>query len=234
MTMRGRPVDPGSTLGAMSASGAKPTPIQVAIVEDDRATREGLVVLIGGSSGFACRLAFRSVEEAVAGLPTSGVDVILLDLHLPGVSGAKGAAQVAARCPGAAIVMLTAFEDQDLIFESLCNGATGYLLKRTPPARLLEAIREARDGGAPMSPEIARQVIGLFRERVQPKPEARLTEQEVRLLRLLSEGHSYQSCADEMHVAVDTVRNYIRSVYRKLHVHSRSAAVTVALRARLI
>jgi DNA-binding NarL/FixJ family response regulator len=209
-------------------------PIRVAVVEDDRATREGLAMLIGGSPGFACKETFRSVEDAAAGLPVAGVDVILLDIHLPGVLGSRGAANLAARCPGAAIVMLTVYEEEDLIFESLCNGAVGYLLKRTPPAQLLEAIREALHGGAPMSPEIARKVIAAFRGRMQPKPEAALTEQEVRLLKLLSEGKSYQACAQQLNVAVDTVRNYIRSVYRKLQVHSRSAAVAVALRSGLI
>jgi DNA-binding NarL/FixJ family response regulator len=213
---------------------AEPSPIRVALVEDDRATREGLAVLIHGSLGFTCRDAFRSVEDAAAHLPTSGIDVILLDIHLPGQLGSQGAGTLTARCPGASILMLTVYEEEDLIFESLCNGAVGYLLKRTPPARLLEAIREVYEGGAPMSPEIARKVIRAFRGRLQPKPEAALTEQELRLLKLLSEGKSYQACAEHLQVAIDTVRNYIRSVYRKLQVHSRSAAVTMALRSGLI
>ena len=211
-----------------------PPPIHVALVEDDRATRDGLALLIGGSLGYACNDTYRSVEEAMARLPATGVDVILLDVHLPGVSGPRGVASLVERCPGAAILMLSAYEEEDLVFESLCNGAIGYLLKRTPPARLLEAIREAHQGGAPMSPEIARMVNTAFRGRVGPRPEATLTEQEKRLLKLLSEGKSYQACADQLHVAIDTVRNYIRSVYGKLQVHSRSAAVTVALRSRLI
>jgi len=208
--------------------------LRVAIVEDDRATRDGLAILIGGSAGFSCEHRYRSVEDALRGLPPDGVDVILLDIHLPGMLGSRGAAELAVLCPGAAVLMLTVYEEPDLIFESLCNGAAGYLLKRTPPARLLEALREASAGGAPMSPEIARKVIGFFRGRALPKPEAALSAREVLLLQLLAEGRSYQSCGEQMHVAVDTVRNHIRSVYRKLNVHSRSAAVNVALRSGLI
>jgi DNA-binding NarL/FixJ family response regulator len=233
MTMRAAGDEASSTIQVV-VTPPVPPPIRVALIEDDRSTRDGLAVLIGGSAGYACADTYRSVEDAVAHLPATGIDVILLDVLLPGVTGSRGVVSVIERCPAAAILMLSAYEEEDLVFESLCNGAIGYLLKRTPPARLLEAIREVHQGGAPMSPEIARKVIAAFRGRVQPRPEATLTEQEKRLLKLLSEGKSYQVCADQLHVAIDTVRNYIRSVYGKLQVHSRSAAVTVALRSRLI
>jgi DNA-binding NarL/FixJ family response regulator len=139
------------------------------------------------------------------------------------------------REPRPVVLMLTVFAEEERIFESLCNGASGYLLKKTPPARLLESVREAYDGGAPMSPEIARKVIRLFRE-VRPlaRDEVHLTEQETRLLALFAEGHSYQAAADKLCVSINTVRNYIRSIYDKLHVHSKSEAVSKALKARLI
>ena len=121
------------------------------------------------------------------------------------------------------------------MFESICNGACGYLLKKTPPAKLLEAIREAYDGGAPMSPEIARKVVSLFQKTGPlPKVNEQLTPQEVRLLKFLAEGYSYQAAADQLHISLNTVRNYIRSIYEKLHVHSKSEAVSKALRSRLI
>jgi DNA-binding NarL/FixJ family response regulator len=131
------------------------------------------------------------------------------------------------------ILMLTVFSERDRLFTSICNGAHGYLLKSTPPARLLDAVRAARDGGSPFSPEIARHIVSLF-QKTGPVSAAVLTAQEQRLLSLLAEGYSYQSAGDRMNVSVNTVRNYIRSVYEKLHVHSKSEAVSKALRHGLI
>jgi len=133
------------------------------------------------------------------------------------------------------VLMLTVYAEQDKVFESICNGASGYLLKETPPAKLLEAIREAHRGGAPMSPEIARKLVTLF-QKTGPteKIEEQITPQEARLLKLLSEGYSYQGAAERLNISVNTVRDYVRSIYEKLHVHSKSAAVTKALRSRII
>src|SRR6202049_501652 len=167
-------------------------PIRVLIVEDDRVTRDGLRLLVDGTPGYSCVSAFGSLEQVLAGRTGEQPNVVLLDIKLPGVPGSQGVASLRERWPGAAILMLTAFDDEDKIFESLCNGATGYLLKRTPPARLLEAVREARDGGAPMSPEIAAKVAGVFRRPRAPAAlEQALTRQETQLLRLLAEGRSY-------------------------------------------
>jgi len=131
--------------------------------------------------------------------------------------------------------MLTVYAEQATIFESICHGAVGYLLKKTPAARLLEAIREAASGGAPMSPEVARKVVTLFRKTTSAEPAAEpLTSQELRLLQLLAEGYSYQAAADRLDITVNTVRSYVRNVYDKLHVHSKSEAVSKALRQRLI
>jgi DNA-binding NarL/FixJ family response regulator len=209
--------------------------IRVAIVEDDRGTREGLAMLIGGTPGYSCAGAFGSVEEALGAIARLPADILLLDVNLPGIAGSDGVRLIRERAPALQVLMLTVFAEQDTVFASICNGACGYLLKKTPPARLLEAIQEAHGGGAPMSPEIARKVVSLFHKTGPPaKVDAHLMPQELRLLRLLAEGSSYQAAAAHMRISIDTVRNYIRSIYSKLHVHSRSEAVTKALRARLI
>ncbi len=215
-----------------------PEAIRVAIVEDDRALRSGLAQLIDGTAGFSCRATYGSVEAALDAAPGNAPDVVLLDIGLPGMQGSTGVAFLRQRLPAAAILMLTVFEDSAQIFESLCNGACGYLLKRTPPARLLESIREAHEGGSPMSPAIARRVVELFRQ-VAPAagaagPAPALTPAERRLLVLLVEGLRYQECAERLGISVHTVRSCIRAIYEKLQVHSKSAAVARAIRERLV
>lgn len=213
-----------------SASG-----IAVGLVEDDPRFRSVLRLLLDGTPGYRVVFAAGSVEEAVRLTPDEMPDVILLDIHLPGRSGIDGLEVIRDRFPAAAILMLTVFEDEDRIFQALCGGAGGYLLKKTPPARLLEYIAEAATGGAPMSPEIASRVVGLFQRLPRPTPVDDLpTTQETRFLRLLAAGHSYGSAAEALGVSVNTVRNYVRSIYDKLHVHSRSEAVSKAIRAGLI
>jgi len=209
--------------------------IRVAIVEDDRPTREGLTLLIGGTPGYACVGSYPSVEEALRLIGGHLPNVLLLDIHLPGMLGSEGVKVFREKYPSVQVMMLTIYAEQDKVFESICNGACGYLLKKTPPARLLEAIREAHEGGSPMSPEIARKVVTLFRQTAPPeRVDQQLTPQETRLLSLLAEGYSYQSAAHQLNISVNTVRNYIRSIYEKLHVHSKSEAVSKALRNRLI
>lgn len=210
-------------------------PIRVMIVEDDSVMREALGVLIQGTPGYRYLAGAGSVEEAVRLLDSARPDVLLVDIHLPGMLGSEGVRWLQEKCPHAPILMLTVYEDDDHVFESICNGASGYLLKRTPPAKLLEAIGEAYHGGAPMSPDIARKVVRLF-QKIRPpeKAEHTLTPQEVRILRLLAEGHSYKTAAEGLHITVNTLRNYIRSIYEKLHVHSKTEAVHTALKARII
>ncbi|MES1241443.1 MAG: response regulator transcription factor [Acidobacteriota bacterium] len=211
--------------------------IRIAVVEDNPAAQEALRLLIDGTHGFQCTGAWGSAELALDGLAAlpEAPDVLLLDINLPGMAGSEAVRLFHERHPSMSILMLTLHDDEDRIFESLCNGASGYLLKKTPPARLLEAIREAREKGAPLSPEIAHKVVRLFRDiRPPSKVEADLTRLETKLLSLLAEGYSYQSAADEMRVSINTVRNYIRSIYDKLHVHSKSEAVSKALKAGLI
>jgi len=204
------------------------------IVEDDRAVREGLCLIINGTPGYRCSGGFGSVEEALR-LQGEPPNVVLLDINLPGIPGSEGVALFREKYPAAQVLMLTVYAEQDKVFESICNGAAGYLLKKTPPARLLEAISEAHAGGAPMSPEIARKVINLFRRSAPAAAKNfQLTPQETRLLKLLSDGYSYQSAAGQLNISINTVRNYIRSIYEKLHVNSKSEAVSKALRQHLI
>lgn len=211
------------------------TPIRTAIIEDDDVARDCLRLLVGGTPGYECVGAFASVEEGLKEEFRVAPDVLLLDINLPGMLGSEGAGVFHEKYPRMHILMLTIYAEQDRIFESICNGACGYLLKKTPPARLLEAIREAHEGGAPMTPEIARKVVTLFQKTARAERlDEDLTPHEVRLLKLLAEGYSYQDAADQFGVSINTLRNHIRSIYEKLHVHSKSAAVSKALRYRLI
>ena len=211
--------------------------IGVAIVEDDGALREGLAMLIAGTAGYRLIGQYPSVEEALAApaSPAAAPDVLLLDIHLPGMLGSEGVRHLRDRHPRAQVLMLTVFAEEDKVFESICNGACGYLLKRVPPAQLLSGIAEAHRGGAPMSPQIARKVVTLF-QKVRPRLQVEhdLTPQEVRLLRFLSEGYTYESAGAQLNVSVNTVRNYVRSIYEKLHVHSKSEAVATALKSGIL
>lgn len=219
----------------MSDDGA---PIRVTIVEDDEALREGLGFLIDSTPGYRCPRTFGSVEEALDGIGTragEAPDVMLLDIHLPGMPGSEGVVRFRQIWPSMQVLMLSVYAEREKVFESICNGACGYLLKTTPPQKVLEAVREVHSGGSPMSPEIARQVVTLFQRTSPPqKTDERLTAQELRLVRLLADGHSYLAAARELSVSVNTVRNYIRSIYEKLHVHSKSEAVSKAIRTGLI
>jgi DNA-binding NarL/FixJ family response regulator len=211
------------------------SPIRVVLVEDDTATRNGLSWLIANSDGFRSIGAFPSVEAALGRLIVEPPDVLLLDIDLAGMSGCDAVPLLRERFPALRIVMLTVYDSEDKVFESLRNGACGYVLKKTPPAELMAAVRDAHAGGSPMSSTIARKVIELLRRPPPtPPPESRLTPQEVRLLELLADGYSYQGAATQMQISVNTVRNYVRSVYDKLHVCTRSEAVSKALRQRII
>jgi DNA-binding NarL/FixJ family response regulator len=206
----------------------------VAIIEDVRTLREGFASLIGGTVGYACTGSYRTMEEALAKIGATLPDAALVDIGLPGMSGIEGVGILKERYPTLLLLMLTVYDDDDRIFEALCAGACGYLLKKTPPARLLESLKEAADGGAPMTPEIARRVVTLFRQ-VHPPAHAdyHLTPHETRLLKLLVEGHNYKTAAVHLGVSFNTICFHIRHIYEKLQVHSKSAAVAKALRHRL-
>lgn len=213
----------------------EPETIKVAIIEDRREIRDGLAMLINGTQGFKCTGAYRSMEDA---LPRIGADlpaVALCDIGLPGMSGIEGMRILKEKFPALLLLMLTIYDDDERIFDALCAGACGYLLKKTPPAKLLEGLREAVDGGSPMSPEVARRVIALFRDiRPPERADYELTPHETRLLKLLVEGHNYKTAALELNVSINTISFHMRHIYEKLQVHSKSEAVAKALRDRLV
>ena len=209
--------------------------LKVAIIEDQVRIREGLRILINGTEGYVCTGAFGTMEEAIEKIPGNLPDAVLVDIGLPRMSGIEGIRLLKASYPSLPLVMLTIYEDDNRIFEALCAGACGYLLKKTPPARLLECLQEAVHGGAPMTPEVAGRVIALFRE-IRPPENAgyHLTPHEIRILKLLVDGHNHKTAAAELDVTVNTIRFHLRSIYEKLQVHSKSEAVVKALRHRLI
>ena len=209
--------------------------IKVAIIEDHYKFRECLEFLLNNTTGYRCVGSFRSMEEALEKIKYELPDVALVDIGLPGISGVEGVRILKERYPDLVMLMNTVYEDDERIFEALCAGASGYLLKKTAPARLLESVREAIEGGAPMSPEVARRVLSLFRE-IQPPEHAdyHLTPHELRLLKLLVEGHSYKSAAQRLGVSVKTISFHLQKIYDKLQVHSKSEAVAKALRNRLV
>jgi len=209
--------------------------ISIAIVEDEREIREGLSILIGESPGFRITAAFPNAEEALGSIGGDLPDVVLMDLGLPGMSGCEAIGALKTRYPGLQFLVLTAFESDKHVFSAMCAGACGYLLKRTPHAQLVAAIAELLEGGAPMTPSIARQVVKLFRTCEPPsKAECRFTRNEAILLKLFVEGHSQKTAAYEMDVSIHTVSFHCRNIFEKLHVHSRSEAVAKALRQRLL
>jgi len=209
--------------------------IQVAIIEDQREIRDGLKELIGGADDLRCSSAFGSVEEALSGIASSLPNVALVDIELPGLSGIEGIRLLKERYPNLVQVVLTVFDDDRRIFEAICAGASGYLLKKTPAARLLQGIRDAAAGGSPMSPEIAARVLALFRQ-VRPPPveDHDLTPHEIRVLKLLVDGHNYKTAAVELGVSVNTISFHMRRIYDKLHVHTKSEAVAKALRNQIV
>ena len=175
------------------------------------------------------------MEDALPRIGTDLPDVVLCDIGLPGMSGIDGMRILKERFPNLLLLMLTIYDDDERIFNALCAGACGYLLKKTPPAKLLEGLREAVDGGSPMSPEVARRVIALFRDiRPPERADYELTPHETRLLKLLVEGHNYKTAALELNVSINTISFHMRHIYEKLQVHSKSEAVAKALRDRLV
>ena len=192
-------------------------------------------MLIGGTIGFACAGSYRTMEEALAGVSGSRPDVILTDIGLPGIDGVEGTRMLRDRFPAVPILALTVYDDDTNVFNAICAGASGYLLKNTPPARLLESLKEVVNGGAPMSPEIARRVITLFRDfRPPPRASYDLTPQETQLLKLMVEGHHYKTAARELNISINTVSFHLKHIYEKLQVHTKTEAVAKALRERLL
>jgi DNA-binding NarL/FixJ family response regulator len=206
-------------------------PIKVAIVDDDEGIRTSLSALIKRAKDFKLMGEFANGEIALKEIPKNLPDVVLMDINLPGMKGYDCVRQIKGAHPTVQFLMLTVYEDSDSLFNSLRAGASGYLLKRTANARLLEAIQDVFSGGAPMSPQLARRVVQFFS---QPAPEnsplTKLTPSEREFLDQLSKGYAYKEIADRMGISIDTVRSYVRTVYEKLHVHSRTEAVVKYLR----
>jgi DNA-binding NarL/FixJ family response regulator len=213
----------------------KTHPVRVAVIEDHREFRDYLTALISGTDGFECTGSFGSVEEAAPRIDSRLPDVVLIDIGLPGMNGIEGIRLLKERYRDVLFLTLTVHDDDERIFDSLCAGASGYLLKKTQPAQLVASVKEAAQGGAPMSPEVARRVIKLFREiRPPDRADYNLTPHEVRILKLLVEGHNYKTAATKLGVAPTTINFHLQNIYQKLQVHSKTEAVAKALRNRLI
>jgi DNA-binding NarL/FixJ family response regulator len=209
--------------------------IKILIVEDQRDLREGLQMLVNFTPGFKCVGAFRTMEAALARVRHELPDVVLTDIGLPGMDGIEGTRRLKEEFPDLLVLVLTVYNDNEKIFDALCAGACGYLLKQTEPSELMRSLREAVTGGAPMSPEVASRVIKIFREiRPPEKADYNLTPHETRLLKLLVEGYNYVAAAEKLGISYNTLKFHVRNIYDKLQVHSQSEAAVVAIRDRLV
>ena len=207
-------------------------PISVVIVEDDETIRQSLELILNGSPGYECTYAFGNAEDAIRELPDDPPDVVLMDIGLPGISGIEATAILRDTLPQTDVVMLTVQENDDSVFNSLCAGATGYLIKSMPPAQLLQSIDEVYQGGSPMTASIARRVIGSFQS--APEPASPLTRREREILEHLCDGESYRVIAEQLFISGHTVCAHIKKIYEKLQVNSRAEAVRKAVERRLI
>jgi DNA-binding NarL/FixJ family response regulator len=201
--------------------------VKVAIVEDQKEIREMLAVLIRGSEGFECIGTYENAEDAITGIPSIKPDVVLVDIHLPKGSGIDCVSNLKLLCDGTQYIMCTSLEDVETIFKALKAGANGYIVKSTPPAKLLEAISDVYNGGSPMSSQIARKVVGSFQESSERANNAMesLSKREQEILNLLSKGFRYKEIAQKLFVSIETVRTHIRNIYEKLQVNSRTEAL---------
>ena len=201
-------------------------PITVSIVEDDSKTRDSIVALLRRAPALQCLDAYPTAEAALNGVGRNKPNVLLVDIHLPGINGIECVAKLKAQFPELHILMLTTYEDAPLVFNSLRAGASGYILKNRPPSELISAIEQVQDGGAPMSMRVARKVVEFFKHLPGPVSDSeQLSERESQVLALLAKGNIYKEIADQLNVSENTVRTYVKRVYEKLHVHSRKEAV---------
>ncbi|HTS43707.1 MAG TPA: response regulator transcription factor [Puia sp.] len=213
--------------------------VRVAIFEDSKAVREAISLLVGGTHGLELAGAYPDCNNLIDDIQSSAPDIVLMDIGIPGINGVEAVKIIRQHFPGLKVIMQTVFEDDDKIFAAICAGASGYLLKDTPPSRLMESIIEAQKGGAPMSPSIARKALNLFQKFLSPIAQTNpsdyhLTAREKDILQYMSKGLSYKMIADTCNISFDTVRAHIRHIYEKLHVASMSEAVAKALRERLV
>lgn len=210
--------------------------INVAIFEDNRILRQGLVQLINGSAGFKCTGAYANCSQLLEHVEESKPDVILMDIQMPGMTGIEAVAIVKENFPVVKVLMETIFDEDEKIFDSICNGAEGYILKNTPPAHILAAIKEIYEGGAPMTPSIACKVLKMFKSKkmVESNDDFDLSGREQEILKCLVEGMSYKMIADTCFISMDTVSGHIKNIYKKLQVHSKSEAVAKAIKGRIV
>jgi DNA-binding NarL/FixJ family response regulator len=199
--------------------------IKVAIVEDNDEIREGLSVLINGSTGYQCVATYADAEHALKFLPIQKPDVVLMDIHLPKMSGIECVQELKEEHPEMQVMMLTVYDDDDLVFKSIVAGASGYILKKTPPSELLDAIRELHDGGSPMSDRIARKVVQAFQQMGKSSKETEdLSQRETEILSYVAKGYQDKEIAEKFFLSPETVRTHLRNIYKKLHVRSRTEA----------
>lgn len=199
--------------------------LKVGIVEDEKQIREGVAVLINGSEGFSCKYTFDNAEDAINKLPSLNLDVVLMDIHLPGKSGIDCIAELKPLCPGTQFIMFTSFEDAESVFKALKVGATGYLTKTTQPSKILDALLDVHKGGSPMSSHIARKIVNSFHITENNKELEKLSSREKEILDLLSKGYRYKEIADQLFLSTETVRTHIRNIYEKLQVNSKTEAI---------
>jgi DNA-binding NarL/FixJ family response regulator len=215
----------GCLSGKLNLTNTDTQMITISIIEDQRDMRESLVACLGSAPGLRCVGAHASAEEALQKIPNENPDVVLMDINLPVMSGIQCVARLKELRPSLQVLMLTTYDDGDVIFDSLRAGANGYLLKNMPQEELLQAVQQVHAGGAPMSLQIARKVINHFHQTKKTTGElAQLTDRELEILRLLAKGYMYKEIADHLAISMSTVRTHVSSVYEKLHVHSRTEA----------
>jgi len=209
--------------------------IKILIYEDNPQLREGLTMLIDGTGGFSVLAAYKNCDNVVNEVNAWKPDVILMDIDMPGTNGIDGLKKIREHNVDVKILMLTVFDDNKNVFQAISNGANGYILKKTPPSKLLEYIAEAQTGGAPMTASIATQVLKMFSSMNSEKgTDYNLSDREKQVLQLLVDGFSYKMIASEMFIAIDTVRSHIKKIYEKLHVNSKSEAVAKAFKDKIV
>lgn len=210
--------------------------IRVAIFEDNRSLLDGLAAMIGGTSGFDCVGAFPNCNNVLKNIAAIKPDVVLMDIELPGINGIEAVSMIKEEFPEIKILMETIFDDDEKIFNSICAGAEGYILKHTSPAEIMEAIKEIYEGGSPMTPSIANRVLKMVKERpvTSNKESFDLSLREQEILACLVKGMSYKMIADTCFISIETVNVHIKNIYKKLHVHSKSEAVAKAIRGRIV